>query len=106
MRFGALTGVCLAAVITCMAGAAHAQNMAPVGGGKEKSPQEIAREKQTEQAYKDSLKQIPDKEDKDPWGNVRSSGAAPAPTAAKPKMAAKPKRTNTAVTTPPAQATQ
>jgi len=110
MKVRALTGVCLAAVITCMAGTASAQNLAPVGG-QEKSPQQIAKERATEQAYKDSLKQIPDKEDKDPWGTVRSSGSAPASTAAKPKAPKTARRTNTAGTNtagtaPPAQSTQ
>jgi hypothetical protein len=110
MKVRALTGVGLAAVITCMAGAASAQNLAPVGG-QEKSPQQIAKERATEQAYKDSLKQIPDKEDKDPWGTVRSSGSSSS-TAAKPKAPkATARRTNTAGantagTTPAAQSTQ
>lgn len=67
-----------AAVVALLAGPAYAQSQAPVpryGDLKDKSPQEIAAERETEKAYKKSLGNIPERGPADPWGNVRSDGA-------------------------------
>lgn len=42
---------------------------------KDKSPAEIAAEREAEQAYKRSLGNIPDQGSSDPWGAVRSTDA-------------------------------
>ncbi len=47
---------------------------------KEKSQQEIQAEKDSERAYKKSLRNIPDKAPTDPWGTVRSNEAPKSPT--------------------------
>jgi hypothetical protein len=65
---------CAAAIIALLAGPAYAQSQ-PVpryGDLKGKSPQDLAAEKETEQAYKKSLGNIPEQKAADPWGNVRS----------------------------------
>jgi hypothetical protein len=77
-----------AAVIALLAGPAYAQGQASVpryGDMKEKSPQEIAAEREADKAYQKSLGNIPERGPADPWGNVRSD-AAPKPAA---KAAAK-----------------
>ena len=78
-----------AAVVSLLAGPAYAQNTPKYGEpDKAKTQQEIAAEKAAEEAYKNSLGNIPDKGPTDPWGNVRSENApkpAAKATAAKPK---------------------
>jgi hypothetical protein len=67
-----------AAVIALLAGPALAQSQAIPKYGetdKTKSPQELAAEKQAEQAYKRSLGNIPEQKSSDPWGTVRSESA-------------------------------
>ena len=67
-----------AAVIALLAGPAFAQSQAIPRYGetaKTKSPQELAAEKEAEQAYKRSLGNIPEQKPSDPWGTVRSDGA-------------------------------
>ena len=56
---------------------------------KEKTTTERQAERDREQAYGKSLKNIPDKGPTDPWGAVRSNDAAKTP-AAKPKKTATP----------------
>jgi hypothetical protein len=76
-----------AAVIALLAGPAYAQSQAPVpryGEQKEKSPQEIAAEREAEKAYNKSLGNIPDKGPTDPWGNMRSDSPPKAVTKAAP----------------------
>jgi hypothetical protein len=88
--------VLVAAMIALLAGPAYAQTQpVPKYGepAKEKSPQEIAADKETEKAYQRSLGNIPDKGPSDPWGNVRSD-SAPKPVA----KAAPAKRTKTGST--------
>jgi len=54
--------------------------------GPSKTPDEIEAEQQRNQAYKDSLKKIPDvKGSNDPWGGVRTSDA---PKTVQPRTAA------------------
>ena len=82
-----------AVMIALWAGAAAAQdNHVPRYGeeDKDKSPGQIESEKNAGEAYRRSLGNIPDKGPTDPWGAVRSDGAAK-PTVA----AAKPKKTRT-----------
>jgi hypothetical protein len=73
-----------AAVIASMAGPAFSQGAVPQPPPKPpKSHQEIENERAAEQAYKNSLRSIPDKPPADPWGAVRSddakANAKPAP---------------------------
>jgi hypothetical protein len=81
--------VLLAAVmIALLVGPAYAQDqhMPKYGEApKDKTPQEIAAEKEAQRAYQRSLGNIPDQGPSDPWGNVRSD-SAPKPA---PKTAAK-----------------
>jgi hypothetical protein len=56
-----------AAMVALLAGTAYAEDTSPP-----KSPHEIEAERATEQAYKKSLGNIPDKGPTDPWGNARS----------------------------------
>jgi hypothetical protein len=72
-----------AALIALLAGPAYAQsqNVPKYGEApKDKTPQEIAAEREAEKAYQRSLGNIPDKGASDPWGNVRSE-SAPKPAA-------------------------
>jgi hypothetical protein len=67
-----------AALIALLTGPAYAQtphiNMMP--DVKSKTPEEIQQDKINEQAYKDSLRKIPDaKASSDPWGSVRGADA-------------------------------
>jgi hypothetical protein len=67
-----------AAVIALLAGPAFAQSKPIPRYGetdKTKSPQELAAEKEAEQAYKRSLGNIPEQKSSDPWGTVRSESA-------------------------------
>jgi hypothetical protein len=60
---------------------------------KVKTPEQIEKQKATEEAYKATLKKMPDAKPADPWGNMRTVDT-PKPTQAKPKTA--PKKTNSA----------
>jgi hypothetical protein len=67
-----------AALIALLTGPAYAQtphiNMMPEV--KSKTPEEIEQDKANEQAYKESLRKIPDaKVSSDPWGGVRGVDA-------------------------------
>ncbi len=72
-----------AAIIALLAGPAFAQGAVPKPPPTPpKSQQEIENDRAAERAYKNSLRNIPDKPPADPWGIVRSDDA--------PKAAAKP----------------
>jgi len=67
------------AVIALFAGPAAAQK-GPAKYGeedKDKTPSEIAAEKDAERAYRRSLGNIPEQKSLDPWGTVRSDSAPP-----------------------------
>jgi hypothetical protein len=68
-----------AALLALLGGPAFAQlgGKAPPGppAAAGKSQQEIESERAADQAYKNSLKNIPDKPPADPWGNARSTDA-------------------------------
>jgi hypothetical protein len=80
-----------ALLLTFVAPAAFAQ---PIGAGiplnqeKEVSPEQREKLRRTEEAYKSTIRTIPDAKPTDPWGNMRGTDT----TAAKPKAA--PKKTN------------
>jgi hypothetical protein len=81
-----------AALLTVIAvPVAHAQPMGtgiPLNQEKEVSPEVRAKRKATEDAYKSTIKNIPDAKPVDPWGNMRSPDAS-AGNAAKARPAAK-----------------
>jgi hypothetical protein len=63
-----------------------------------KTPEQVAKQKATEDAYKATLRKLPDAKPADPWGNMRSvdtsAGTTGKPVQLKPKTA--PKKTNSA----------
>jgi hypothetical protein len=81
-RFAAVV-VVLAASATLLPGRVHAQMSGDDGphinilaDGPAKTPDELEAEQQRNQAYKESLRKIPDaKGSNDPWGGVRTSDA-------------------------------
>lgn len=84
-RFAAVV-VVLAASATVLPGRVHAQMAGDSGDsgphinilsdGPAKTPDELEAEQQRNQAYKESLKKIPNaKGSNDPWGGVRTSDA-------------------------------
>jgi hypothetical protein len=85
-----------AAMLALLAGPAYAQqNEAPVPqygdiNKADKTPHQIEADKAAEQAYKNSLGNIPDKGPSDPWGAVRTDPPKAAPKAAVKSSAAKP----------------
>ena len=96
-RFAAVV-VVLAASATVLPGRVHAQMAGDSGDsgphinilsdGPAKTPDELEAEQQRNQAYKESLRKIPDaKTSSDPWGGVRSADAPKTAT----KSPAKPK---------------
>jgi hypothetical protein len=89
--------VAFVTVMALLAGPALAQAPIQRAGepDKEKTQADIAAEKETERAYKRSLGNIPEQKSVDPWGTVRSDGAAPKATA---KAPAKPKAAKTEAT--------
>ena len=83
----------VAALLTAIAApAAHAQMSGTPGTGiplnqeREVSPEVQAKRKATEDAYKSTMKGIPDAKPVDPWGNMRGTDTG---SAAKAKPAAK-----------------
>ena len=78
-----------AAVIALLAGSANAQQVRQYGEFKEKTPQDIAAEKEADKAYKKSLGNIPEQKAADPWGTVRSDNAPRAVAKAPPAKRAK-----------------
>jgi hypothetical protein len=89
--------LCAAALVTLLTGPAFAElgGKAPPGPppAPGKSRQDIESERAAEQAYKSSLKNIPDKPPADPWGNARNMDAPK--TAAKAAKAAPAKQVKT-----------
>jgi hypothetical protein len=82
--------VLAAAVLALLAGPAFAQNddHVPRYGEeeKEKTPEQKRGEKDAQDAYQRSLRNIPEKGPTDPWGAVRSTDTSkPTATTAKPK---------------------
>jgi hypothetical protein len=87
--FGAVAVIALLAAGTILPAAAQTQNMQKYGDpDKEKTPSQIAAEKEAEKAYQRSLGNIPAQKTTDPWGTVRSDDAPPKAAKAPP---AKPK---------------
>jgi hypothetical protein len=86
------------AVIALLAGPAWAQG-GPARYGepdKDKTPAEIAAEKDAERAYRRSLGNIPEQQkSSDPWGSVRSDGAPPKAAAKAPPAKPKAKSADT-----------
>ncbi len=79
-----------AAVIALLVGPAYAQGQVPqYGEFKDKTPQEIAAEREADKAYKKSLGNIPEQMASDPWGTVRSDNAPKAVAKAPPARRAK-----------------
>jgi hypothetical protein len=76
--FGAVAVIALLAAGTILPAAAQTQNMQKYGDpDKEKTPSQIAAEKEAEKAYQRSLGNIPAQKTTDPWGTVRSDDAPP-----------------------------
>ena len=86
------------AVIALLAGPASAQG-GPAAYGepdKDKTPAEIAAEKEAERAYRRSLGNIPEQQkSSDPWGSMRSDGAPPKAAAKAPPAKPKAKSADT-----------
>ena len=83
----------LAALLTVTAVPAFAQTLGtgiPLNQEKEVSPEQREKRRATEEAYKSTIRSIPDAKPVDPWGNIR--GAETAGGGAKAKSA--PKKTN------------
>jgi hypothetical protein len=49
----------------------------PLGQPKEISPEQREKQRQTEEAYKRTIRTIPDAKPVDPWGNMRSVETPP-----------------------------
>jgi hypothetical protein len=82
----------VAAMIALLAGPAYAQQAVPQYGDinkADKTPAQIQADKAAEQAYKNSLGNIPDKGTSDPWGTVRADPPKAAPKTAVKSTAAK-----------------
>ena len=78
-----------AAVVTMLAGPAYSQALGtgiPLNQEKEVSPEVRAKRQATEDAYKQTIKGIPDAKPVDPWGNMRDTSGG---SAAKAKPSAK-----------------
>jgi hypothetical protein len=79
----------VAVLLTFFAAPAFAQSMGtgiPLNQEKEVSPEQREKQRRTEEAYKSTIKTIPDAKPVDPWGNMRgteTSGGAKAKTAPK-----------------------
>jgi hypothetical protein len=77
--------------------AAHAFGQSPMGTGiplnqeKEVSPEQREKRRKTEEAYKSTIKSIPDAKPVDPWGNMRGTDSTSGAAA---KAKAAPKKTN------------
>ena len=91
---GAVAVMALLAAGTILPAAAQTPSVQKYGDpDKEKTPSQIAAEKEAEKAYQRSLGNIPAQKNNDPWGTVRSEDAPPKATAkaAAKAPAAKPK---------------
>ena len=85
----------LALLLTLSTVPAFAQTMGtgiPLNQEKEVSPEQREKRRATEEAYKRTIKSIPDAKPVDPWGNMR--GVETPSTAAKAKPAPKKNTTN------------
>ena len=71
----------VAALLTVIAAPAYSQALGtgiPMNQEREVSPEVRAKRQATEEAYKSTMKGIPDaKQPADPWGNVRGADSAP-----------------------------
>lgn len=79
----------VAALVTLLAGPAYSQALGtgiPLNQEKEVSPEVRAKRQATEDAYKQTIKGIPDAKPVDPWGNMRGTSGG---SAAKAKPSAK-----------------
>jgi hypothetical protein len=84
----------LTLLLTIIAAPAFAQALGtgiPLNQEKEVSPEQLEKRRKTEEAYKSTIKNIPDAKPVDPWGNIRGSETSTS-SAAKAKSA--PKKTN------------
>src|SRR5262249_40722085 len=87
----AFTAVLPGRVAAQMGGGGDGPHINILADGPSKTPDELEAEQQRNQAYKDSLKKIPDaKGSSDPWGGVRTSDA-PKTVQSKTAASAKPK---------------
>ena len=85
-----------AVIALVLAGPAYAQRGAPAAPqDPPKSQTQIEQEKATENAYKRSLRNIPDQPPADPWGGARAV-EAPKPVAKDPPPAKRTKSSSTA----------
>jgi hypothetical protein len=83
-----MKGFYVVLALLLLTGSASAQGINLLkGDGLPKTMEEVVKEKEVEEAYKQKMKQIPDqKAPSDPWGNVRGSDAPKnTTTARKPK---------------------
>ena len=89
-------GRVLGAMVVMAALAGPARHRVPKYGeaDKDKTPAEIAAEKDAERAYRRSLGNIPEQKKTDPWGTVRSDSAPrkPPPRRRRPSRRPKPPR--------------
>ena len=71
----------VAALLTVIAAPAYSQALGtgiPLNQEKEVSPEQRAKQQATEDAYKSTMKTIPNaKGPSDPWGNIRGTDSAP-----------------------------
>ena len=77
----------LAFLLTFVAAPAFAQALGtgiPLNQEKELTPEQIEKRRKTEEAYRSTIKNIPDAKPVDPWGNMRGNDSS---TAAKAKPA-------------------
>ena len=70
----------------------------PAPSDPPKSPGEIELEKSTDRAYKNSLRNIPDKPAADPWGGARAVEGSSTSTTTTTSSTAQPKRTKASST--------
>jgi hypothetical protein len=94
MKLSTIVGLAsLAALALCPSFCAHAQTPGvgiPLNQEEAKSPEQIEKQKAIEDAYKATIKKMPNAKQVDPWGNMRSAE----PTQAKARTA--PKKANNA----------
>ncbi len=66
----------MAMVLAVLAGPVYAQGVNLMAGERRLTSEEIEKNKAIDEAYKSTIKKIPDqKPNADPWGNVRGSNA-------------------------------
>jgi len=81
-------------LLTLAAAPAFGQPMGagiPLNQEKEVSPEQAAKRRATEEAYRSTLKNMPDAKPNDPWGNMRSVETPPGASA---KAKSAPKKSN------------